>query len=263
MNRLTILVENRVRMRGLQAEHGVSFWLELGRIRLLFDAGQSDLFLRNARHLGIDLRTADSVILSHGHYDHGGGLAFFPGWSRGPRLLAHPEAFVNKAGRFEKSGLPWTLSDRPDIAARLLPCNAITQVADLAWVLTDIPTVEAWEQTDPAKGIHQMPDEQLLVIDGQKGLTVILGCSHPGPISALRYVQRCFPGRTIDTVIGGLHLSDVSDDRLGQTCQSLKEIGIRRIYPMHCTGAASVCAMSAALGPIVHHVQTGSEIDIT
>lgn len=260
MNRLTILVENSVRQRGLQAEHGLSFWLELGSVRLLFDAGQSDLFLRNARHLGIDLMTSHTVILSHGHYDHGGGLAFFPGWSRGPRLLAHPDAFVQKSGRYESSGLPWSFSDRPDIAARLLPCRAITQVADLAWVLTDIPTIEIWEQTDRDKGTKQMPEEQLLVIDGKKGLTVVLGCSHPGPVSCLRYVQRCFPGRSIDTVIGGMHLSDVTDIRLSQTIEAFRELAVRRVYPMHCTGAASICTMSTALGHTVQYAQTGSTI---
>ena len=72
--RVTTLVENSVNTRDLQAEHGLAFHIQAGSRRLLFDTGQTDLFLRNARQLCLDLKTVDAIVLSHGHYDHTGGL---------------------------------------------------------------------------------------------------------------------------------------------------------------------------------------------
>lgn len=78
MMKITLLAENLVRQRGLLAEHGLSFWIERDDGPILFDAGQTDVYLHNARILGIDVASARAIVRRHGHFDHGGGLAFFP-----------------------------------------------------------------------------------------------------------------------------------------------------------------------------------------
>ena len=102
MLQITLLTDDSVRKRGLLAEHGLSLWIESDRHKIVFDTGQTDVYLKNAQMLGLDLEQAQAIVISHGHYDHGGGLDWFPLRESGPRVYLHPEATLPKFGLAKK-----------------------------------------------------------------------------------------------------------------------------------------------------------------
>ena len=298
--KIQILVENSVRKRGLQAEHGLSLWLEIDDIDLeerspssaqlktpatsrasetkhntenetchiLFDTGQTDLYVHNAQKMGIDLSKADRLVLSHGHYDHSGGLPFYPCWEHGPRLIAHPAAFqtqikTGEDGRSENIGPPWQQADFPDIVRHIVPNTHTLQISDCCYACANIPATRSFEM-EAAKQfmIKGISDEQFLVIDRPHGLVVIVGCSHPGIISCLDFAEKCFPGKSIAAVIGGMHLADVSQERLNLTVQAFEDKAIPMLVPLHCTGTQAIHFMHNKLGDRVHLAQTGDVLEI-
>ena len=100
--RITVLVENRSSRNDLKVEHGLSLWIEADGLRILFDTGQSGVFFTNAERLGVPVSSADTVVLSHGHYDHSGGLAFWPEATELKRLCLHPTAILPRYSRQEQ-----------------------------------------------------------------------------------------------------------------------------------------------------------------
>ena len=217
MLKITILNENLVRRRSLLAEHGLSLWVEDGSEKVLFDTGHTDVYLHNAREMSIDLSEAHVIVLSHGHYDHCGGLAFYPAQARWPRVFIHPDAFLPKYLKLNNSselckaiGIPWHRADL-NLEKRLMLNTSTMQIGEKMFVCSDIPQTTDFElpseklmvKKDDQMTVDDLHDEQILVCQRQQGLVVILGCSHPGVVNCLKYVQQLFPGQAIKTVIGG------------------------------------------------------------
>lgn len=272
---ITILTENRVRRTGLLAEHGLSFWLEMGCERVLFDMGQSDVYVRNADKLGIDLGRAQTLVISHGHYDHGGGLAFFPPDARWPRVFIHPDALLHKFSQSDRSdsphhpiGFPWRVEELEHLERRLMLNTATMQVNDDMVILSSIPQTNAFETVSPSLLVERnghivaddMADEQLLVCDLPQGLIVVVGCSHPGIVNSLEYVRSIFPNRPIHTVIGGMHLEQASPERIEHTIDYFEQSAIQTIIPLHCTGLQATWQMKHALGDRIRIAETGDTI---
>ena len=259
--KITVLTDNRASGREILAEHGLSVWIEHDDWRILFDTGQSDVYLRNAAVKGIDVSSADCIVLSHGHYDHGGGLPDFPTEPDFPPVYAGEGAFEvrlaeNPDGSFREIGFPWSLDAIPSLRQAVRICKGSMQITDHIWLCSGVPYVNGFEgkpegfflgpeetrQPDP------MGDELALVIEREEGLTVFLGCSHPGLINFLEHVQNLFHGRRINTVLAGMHLSDQGDERIAHTIRCLVNLGVCRVIPMHCTGLAAICALKKAFG---------------
>jgi 7,8-dihydropterin-6-yl-methyl-4-(beta-D-ribofuranosyl)aminobenzene 5'-phosphate synthase len=272
---ITILTENQVRKRGLLAEHGLSLWIENRNSRILFDAGQTDVYLKNAAKLGIDLNLAQSIVMSHGHYDHGGGLAWYPLEHRRPRVFAHPDAFLpkfavsnNPEDQHRPIGLPWR-PDQINHLSDLLTYNRSTmQIGDNLFLCNGIPAVTDFEPLSGnyliEKNEQLMPDvmhdEQVLVCTCDQGLAVVLGCSHPGVVNCLKFVRLFFSEIPIRAVIGGMHLEQADPHRLQMTIDYFREQDIQKIVPLHCTGQHAVWTMKQVLGDRVITACTGDKI---
>lgn len=277
MLRIRILTENLVRRRGLLAEHGLSFWIQSGEDKVLFDVGQTDVYLHNAGHLGIDVSLAHAVILSHGHYDHVGGLAHFPKASGWPRVFIHPDAFAPKFSKtddprspYKSIGIPWQKEELAGLEKRLVYNTSTRQVGERMHILTEIskntdyetPAVELVAEKNGQMILDDFHDEQVLVCQCEQGLVVMLGCGHPGVVNCLQYVRQVFANQPIYSVIGGMHLEKADENRLTQTMDYLQKQPIAKIIPLHCTGQNVIRRMKATLGDRVLIHSTGDKITV-
>ncbi len=278
MMKVTILTENTVYKRGLLGEHGLSLLVDTGRQRYLFDTGQSRVFVHNAAKLGIDLKGLDGVILSHGHYDHGGGLEYWQELGNVP-IYVQEKAFEKKYNENSRTGKLYYIGledkggwqKKADV--RKLSGGG-TQIADGVYLLSEIPYTTHFE---PVPGcfwkfglqhpgdellVDKMEDEQLLVIEAEEGLCVFAGCAHAGIINCLRYVQTIFPGKHIHCLVAGMHLKNSDAGRIEETIRALKEIKIDIVVPVHCTGICAIAKMRESLGSVCILPEVGKEIAI-
>lgn len=277
--KISILTDNVVYKRGLLGEHGLSLLVDTGRERYLFDTGQSRVFLHNAAKLGLDLKGLCGVILSHGHYDHCGGMEHWRELGDVP-VYVQEKAFEKKYAEnlrtkqiryigMEDKG-EW--QENADI--RKLTGGG-TQISEGVYLLSEIPYTTSFE---PASGsfwkakerhpahellVDAMEDEQLLVVEGEEGLCVFAGCAHAGIVNCLRYVQTVFHGRKIHCLVAGMHLKNCSQERLQETVRALKELKIDIVVPMHCTGLRAIAAIREALGSVCILPEAGKEIEIS
>jgi 7,8-dihydropterin-6-yl-methyl-4-(beta-D-ribofuranosyl)aminobenzene 5'-phosphate synthase len=252
---VTTLIENSVHARGLRAEHGLAFHVQAGERCLLFDTGQSDLLLTNATVLGLDLSRVEAIVLSHGHYDHTGGLAEVRSIAPNARLLLHPAAVepkfsANADGPARAVGLTdAALQAVREAGAAVTWTRQPTEVLPGVFATGEIPRETAFEDTGgrfylDAAGTQPDPlvDDQALFCDTAEGLVVIFGCAHAGVVNTLRHIRRLTDNRPIHTLIGGLHLLVASAGRMDATIAALREFDIARLLPVHCTGfAAAAC----------------------
>lgn len=277
MLKITVLTDNLVRKRGLLAEHGLSLWIEHDGEYLLFDTGQTSVFAHNAREMGIDLAKTQAIVISHGHYDHGGGLEFYDQLFSSPRVFVHPDALLPKylkATQFDQQhraiGFPWQLTDLPDLEHHLMRNTATMQVGENAVLFSDTPQKVDFEKVADDLLIEKngtmvqdgMHDEQFLVIDQPEGLTVIVGCSHPGIVNILKYVRLFYPDKPVHTLIGGMHLEQVSAERLQKTIEAFRAMDIKQIIPLHCTGQSVIWSLKKALGNRVLIRCTGETVEV-
>lgn len=246
---ITCLVEDRPTDRGLHKEHGLSFWIEADGRSLLFDTGQGEVLESNAYVLGVDLESADAVVLSHGHYDHSGGLVYLMKSSRHPKLYLHPEALLDRYSRRRKAG--FTSVGMTSLARRTVHLRN----KDVVWtekpvevvvgihVTGAVPRRSRFEDTGGAFFLDmagfqrdQLTDDQALYMETPRGLVVVLGCAHAGVVNTLDYVCRLTGSDSICAVLGGMHLVNASDYRLTATVAALERFHVQVIAPSHCTG---------------------------
>jgi 7,8-dihydropterin-6-yl-methyl-4-(beta-D-ribofuranosyl)aminobenzene 5'-phosphate synthase len=250
--RVTVMVENTAGGRGLLGEHGLSFWIELGQKRILFDTGQGYVLNGNARRLGIGLELADAIVLSHGHYDHTGGLSDALQTARQATVHVHPAAFEAKFARSPDGttrdvGMPLLDEQKVREQAELVLVEAPTEVFEGFHLTGPVPRTTDFEDTGGAffkdkscAEPDQLIDDQAAFIEAPAGTAVILGCAHAGVTNTLRYVQALTDKRPIHTVIGGMHLLNASLERMDRTVAELRRLDVRRLLPCHCTGFAGM-----------------------
>ena len=278
MASITILMENTVHRQGLTAEHGLSLWVECEDGPILFDAGQTGAWAANAQIMGIDTARAAAVLLSHGHYDHGGGMSAFPFDRTGATLYAHPAAYRPKYARRSPGepathaiGLDWGPDDIRTWGGTYKANEGVTQIGKQAYAVTAIPHVTSFEpdswqfEVETPDGVRvpdRIEEEQMLVLSLPDGLAVVVGCSHPGVINGLERVRSAFPGRPIRTVVGGTHLEKSDPERIRATADWFLRHEIHLLAPLHCTGAKTQCALLRALGDRVALVGVGDTIQL-
>jgi len=253
--RITVLVENTADGRGLLAEHGLSFWIELGDKRVLFDTGQGNVLNGNARQLGIRLELGDAVVLSHGHYDHTGGLSDALRSTWRTTVYAHPAAFEakfarNPDGTARDVGMPFLDEQKVREKAELVWVEGPTEICEGLHLTGSIPRTTDFEDTGGAffkdRSCMQpddLVDDQAAFLETAAGTVVILGCAHAGVINTLRYVQTLTDTRPIHTVMGGMHLRNASAERMDKTVAELRHLDVQRLLPCHCTGFASMARL--------------------
>jgi 7,8-dihydropterin-6-yl-methyl-4-(beta-D-ribofuranosyl)aminobenzene 5'-phosphate synthase len=253
---LTVLVENSTYGRDLRAEHGLAVHLKTGPHSFLFDTGQSDLLVHNARLLGVNLSPLDAIVLSHGHYDHTGGLGAVRDLAPRAALYAHPAAWGPHLARHpDGSTCDVGMAPRSREAVRAFETRrydtvAKTEVAPGLFLTGEIPRETDFEDVGgpfvlDAAGRQPDPiaDDQALFFDTRDGVVVLLGCAHAGVVNTLRHVRRLTSARPLHAVLGGMHLLAASPERMERTMEALRELGVQRLGPAHCTGMAATARL--------------------
>lgn len=260
--RITMLVNNAM-PKPLTAEHGLSYWIEYGSQKILFDTGQTNAVVENAELLDIDLSQTDAIVLSHGHYDHTGGLQAV--LERAPEAVVylHPDApkvrYSCPPGKPAKDiSMPPGACQRIAEAAsqnRLVYTQTPESVCPGIIVTGSVPRITHYEDTGgpffldkQAQTPDALLDDQALTISTAKGIVVILGCAHAGVVNTLDHIASLTP-QPIYAVLGGTHLRAASKDRIEKTFAALKQYNIQLIAPCHCTG-------EEAIGEFKNHFQS-------
>ncbi|MBT3191466.1 MAG: MBL fold metallo-hydrolase [Verrucomicrobia bacterium] len=287
--RLTVLVENTTRRQGLMAEHGLALWIEAGDKQILFDAGQSGVLRHNAGQLGINLGAADAIVLSHGHYDHTGGLAAMPLTEASRRVcrngedktgvqpvrvFGHEQAFTDKYSRrpgqaARDIGMARYTRQTLQTATALTLTDAPTEIGEGISVTGPIPRHTDFEDVggpffkdEACREPDDLIDDQAAFVDTSNGIVIILGCAHSGIINTLRYVRELLPKRPIHTVIGGTHLVTANEVRIRRTVEALREFEIQRLIPLHCTGFAAAARLWNEFPGHVSTCPAGSRLEL-
>jgi 7,8-dihydropterin-6-yl-methyl-4-(beta-D-ribofuranosyl)aminobenzene 5'-phosphate synthase len=246
---LTVLAENTARGVGILGEHGLAYWIDTGTHRVLFDTGQGLALLNNAAVLGIDLVHADAVVLSHGHFDHVGGLEAALAVARQAALYLHPRAVEHKftgtsPATTRRISVPFVeteefLHDERRVYASRKPVEVVPGI----WATGEIPRLNDYEDTGGPFFLNReltepdpLLDDQSLFFNTSEGVVVVLGCAHAGVINTLDHVARLTGKDRIHTVLGGMHLENASPRRLQETFAALRRYDIQRLGPAHCTG---------------------------
>lgn len=260
--KLTVLVENHVSGAGLRGEHGLSLCLELSGRRVMLDTGQSTLFADNARRLGLSLDAVDVLVLSHGHYDHTGGLPLFLAENR------HAEVYAGQGFFDPKYRTDGSFIGVPELPAE--QAGRVRQLSENREILPGVWVIPAVAITDPEdthgkglladRGSGRVPDDfrEECFVAAMEGdsLTVLTGCSHRGVTNIVRHAASVF-GRVPDTVIGGFHFGGEPELLVRRWLAVLKELGVRRIGPGHCTGTDGWAFAREMFGVDAFYPRTG------
>ncbi len=255
------------------AAHGLSCLVTVHRggasRALLFDSGPEDYtFQRNVTRLAVDLGVVETIVLSHGHWDHAGAMLLALGMIRSRNggakvpFYAHPGMFVTRGVR-QPNGAVRRMDDVPsavelaDFGAELMvTTEPQALLGGLFYVSGEIPRESGFERGYPGQvrrtAAGWEPDELLMderwlaVNVAGKGLVVLSACSHAGIVNVCRHVRATFPGLPIHAIMGGLHLSGPNEAIIPQTIEGLKEFGITTIAAGHCTGWRAMTALANA-----------------
>lgn len=261
--RITVLAENTACEGGLTAEHGLSMYIQTEKHGILFDMGQTDAFAKNAQALGISLEKVDVAVLSHGHYDHGGGLEAFLNINGKASVYVSEKAFGDYYNGTEKYiGLnkDLMLSDRIvktgkecriGFGLQIFPAESLDMTyGENAYGLT--------VKTDDGFRADPFLHEQYLMISENGKRYLISGCSHRG---ILNIVSTFKP----DVLIGGFHfmkLDPTENEKELSEFASILSSFETKYYTMHCTGTEQFAFLKKKMGDRLEYLSTGCVISI-
>jgi 7,8-dihydropterin-6-yl-methyl-4-(beta-D-ribofuranosyl)aminobenzene 5'-phosphate synthase len=257
---VTILSNNLVQRRELLAEHGLSYWIQHKEKTILFDTGQGMVFEHNARKLNIDLQHCDVLVLSHGHYDHTGGVSAFLGQVHSDlKIYYHGDVMqhrYNKKPGGEVLDIGISNHDKECLQAWHRTIKFVkepTEIIPDLFATGPVPRNNDFETIGKNFFLNKQCtrhddifDDQSLYLRTDKGIVVLLGCAHAGVINTLHYIRHITEGGPIRVVMGGMHLKGASKERIEKTIEALRELNIPHIGPCHCTGIEATEEISRA-----------------
>lgn len=269
--KITTICENSAGSRYLLGEHGLALLLEVEDQKILFDTGAGLTLTNNAQALGIDLNDLDAVILSHGHFDHTGGLLSLLKHVDEVPVYAHPKIFEAKHRLADKNelkhiGIPCSKQDLENKGANFYLNREATNLGHRIMLSGEIPQTVQNPGADQHffiktfSGVVKDPlqDDQAVIIDAPQGLIVVLGCAHAGIINTLYHAIQITGNKMIHTVLGGTHMMNLSFSQINSIVEQLHHFGLQQIAPCHCTGMKARFALYSAFGERFLEHRTGS-----
>jgi len=271
MLKATVLIDN-IAEEPLQAEWGLSIYIEYNDKKILLDAGASDLFLSNAKTLEVDLNQVDYAVLSHAHFDHADGMDAFFSCNLNANLYLREDCkencFSYKDGEYKYIGIRKGILD--DFKDRIVYVRGDYQLSKGVWLIPH-----------KTEGLHELGrrnhqyvcvngtyihddyhHEQSLVFETDKGLVVFNSCCHGGVENIIREIEISFPGKKIHALIGGFHLYRCKEEDVFHLADQIKGTDLQVLYTGHCTGKEAYDVLKSELKDKIQPLETGLQIQI-
>lgn len=258
--KITVLIENTTNDPQLTAEHGLSLYIETKRHRILFDTGQSGVFADNAQKLGVDLKNIDFAVISHGHYDHGGGIARFLKENETAPIYINRHAFGAYYNGVEKYiGLDPALATRQD---RLVFTDDALKIAEGVELFTcndrtpkhKVDSAGLLKRKNGQLAADDFAHEQYLLLEEEGRKVLISGCSHKGILNVMAWVEP-------DVLIGGFHFSKMEQAGLDAAAEELEKYPCT-YYTCHCTGVLQFQYLQEKMGNQLRYLATGDVVEV-
>ncbi len=276
--KVTILCENTVGRRVGLGEHGFSALIETDHGNYLFDTGRGESVIRNSLELKKDLRTVKKIFLSHGHYDHTGGLPEVLKLRGEADVHAHPNVFLDRVHRVEENGketkrfvgIPFKRSYLESLGANFILNQDFFAIDEGIFLTGEVPRKTSFEKLDPTlfaeidgkTAPDLFLDDQSLVLDTRRGLLVILGCAHSGVINILNHVTQKTGKDRFYGIVGGTHLDFLAPEQLEESIKALKMMEIEKIGASHCTGMTGAFRLHQAFGDRFFYGHVGRTLEV-
>jgi 7,8-dihydropterin-6-yl-methyl-4-(beta-D-ribofuranosyl)aminobenzene 5'-phosphate synthase len=274
--RITTLSENTASIGDFLAEWGLSILIETDETKILLDTGKGYSSVYNADTLGVDLRTIDKIVLSHGHFDHTGGLReILRRIRKNVEIIAHPDVWQPKyssrgSEQMRYIGIPFQRPELENFGAVFVLGNKPVKINDSIVTTGEVPMTTSFETIDSLLFVKEgsvlqpdkVMDDQAVIIRTKVGLVIILGCAHRGMINTLYHARQLTGEEEIYAVMGGSHLIDASEERLWQTIAALRELGVEKLGLCHCTDLKAISFLAQEFGDAVFFNKAGTVIEI-
>ncbi|OAT80771.1 MBL fold metallo-hydrolase [Desulfotomaculum copahuensis] len=272
--KISVLCENTVgSMAGISGEWGLSMLVETKDAKILFDTGERGHLADNAPALGVDLQTVDALVLSHGHYDHTGGLPAFLRL-RGPvPVYAHPDLFASHYSLLQREhyiGVPFRRELLESMGADFIWVRQAQEIKPGLWISGTVPRTTDFEKGDGRlymkRDGQKLPDpfadDMSLFCATPAGLLIILGCAHAGVVNIVEHARQVTGIDYVYGIIGGTHLGPASAEQQEATIDYLQKLNLRFLAANHCTGLPVMAKLAAAFGSVFHFAPAGSVFEL-
>jgi len=263
----------------LTAEHGLSLYVEHAGKRILFDSGATEAFRRNAERLGVSIPEVDAAVLSHHHYDHGGGLPYFLEANQKARVYlrkCEEGDYTFRAFGIMRKHIGLDREMFQKYPGRFEFVERDTEILPGVFVLTGIGKRYPLPKGNRRLFVERagvctrdgFEHEQMMVIEAEAGLVAFTGCSHSGILNMVEAVARQFPGVAIQAVLGGFHLVGIPmwntmagrKREVEEIGQEMLRYGIGKVYTGHCTGMKAYRVLAGVMGERLEYLTTGSQV---
>lgn len=267
---IRVLVENVVYNQGLYGEHGLSFLVKEDGIKILFDTGQTDNIIKNMSAFQEKIEDIDYIVLSHGHYDHTGGLQYILEKNKTAKVLLKRAALDEKVststGKERDISFPMR-NNYKDYPNEFIFVEDSYEISENIKITAKIEKKYEFEDDEKKLFVRkeklekdEFDDELFMTIKNGERLNVFTGCAHSGIINILQTAMAVNKMNKIGSIIGGTHLKGKSDERIIQTLKELEKINFLNMYVCHCTGIEEYVYLKSKFGNKVDYACTGKII---